>query len=118
MNWNPLLFPRKIKYFFYNGSILILAKFGLLKKVDLLKYPVGYLLGDLLGLAKKFIERTIKTLGEPTPSEIKIIPVEHHLAYVALAYYFSGFDRATVITLDGAGEYESTVIWKVKRRRI
>ena len=114
INWNPSLFPRKTKHFFYDDSTRILVKLGLLGKKDLLKYPAGYLLGDLLGLVKKFVERTIKTLGEPTPSEIKIIPVEHHLAHAASAYYFSGFDRATVISLDGSGEYESTVIWKVK----
>ena len=114
INWNPSLFPNKTKHFFFNLNTSTLVRHNLLGVIELYRYTVSYLLGDLLVLAKKFIERTIKILEEPVPSEIKIIPVDHHLAHAASAYYFSGFDRATVITLDGAGEYESTVIWKVK----
>ncbi|WP_241208943.1 carbamoyltransferase N-terminal domain-containing protein [Saccharolobus islandicus] len=45
---------------------------------------------------------------------MKVYPVEHHLTHAASAYYFSGFNTATVLTIDGWGEIESTVIWKVK----
>lgn len=36
--------------------------------------------------------------------------VDHHRAHAASAYYYSGFDDASVITVDGSGEYDSTVI--------
>lgn len=58
--------------------------------------------------------KVIQDLGEEIPNDIKIYPVRHHLAHAATAYYFSGFQSATVLTIDGYGEFESTVIWKVK----
>ncbi len=33
----------------------------------------------------------------------KILGVEHHLAHAASAFYTSGFDKATIVTLDGIG---------------
>lgn len=36
--------------------------------------------------------------------------IEHHQAHAASAYYASGFDRATIVTLDGVGEYETASI--------
>ena len=48
------------------------------------------------------------------PNDIKLYPVRHHLAHAASAYYFSGFASATILTIDGIGEWESTVIWKVR----
>jgi len=40
--------------------------------------------------------------------------VGHHRSHAASAYYYSGFDDASVITVDGSGEYDSTVIWDVE----
>lgn len=34
--------------------------------------------------------------------------VEHHLSHAASAYYFSGFDEAAVLTVDGVGEWATT----------
>lgn len=42
--------------------------------------------------------------------EIKYIP--HHYSHAASAYFCSGFDHAAVITLDGSGEENATVIWE------
>ena len=36
--------------------------------------------------------------------------VDHHTAHAASAYYCSPFEEATVITLDGVGEYETATI--------
>ena len=36
--------------------------------------------------------------------------VEHHIAHCASAFYQSGFDRATGLTLDGAGDFASAMI--------
>jgi carbamoyltransferase len=36
---------------------------------------------------------------------------EHHRCHAATAYYCSGFNDASVITIDGAGEKNSTVAW-------
>ncbi|GAA5418531.1 carbamoyltransferase C-terminal domain-containing protein [Sulfurisphaera tokodaii] len=87
---------------------------GLVGVTELHNYIWSYLRGDFLPLAKRVITKAILESHETIPSEIKIFSVPHHLAHAASAYYFSGFNSATVITLDGSGEYEATVIWKVK----
>lgn len=49
--------------------------------------------------------RTIRdTLGYQGPLEI----VEHHLSHAASAYFYSGFDEAAVLTVDGVGEWATT----------
>ncbi|OAB26489.1 hypothetical protein PMSD_25210 [Paenibacillus macquariensis subsp. defensor] len=41
----------------------------------------------------------------------KIETVDHHLAHAASAYYFSGFEEASVLVVDGAGEDCSTTMY-------
>jgi carbamoyltransferase len=36
----------------------------------------------------------------------------HHRCHAASAFHPSGFDRACVLTLDGRGEYDSSVVWR------
>ena len=93
-------------------SNLVLAR--VVKIREFKDYLLDYLKGDHLVLAKRLIKKAISDLGEEVPSEIKVYPVRHHLAHAASAYYFSGFDSATVVTVDGVGEFESTTVWKVK----
>jgi carbamoyltransferase len=38
------------------------------------------------------------------------IPVTHHIAHAASAFYTSGFNEAVILTLDGAGEVESSLL--------
>lgn len=40
--------------------------------------------------------------------EGKIIYVDHHASHAASAYYFSGFDNAALLTVDGVGEWATT----------
>jgi len=56
-------------------------------------------------------ESVAETLGLP-PGGLKaqFHQVEHHVAHCASAYYQSGFDRATGLTIDGAGDFVSTMI--------
>jgi carbamoyltransferase len=37
----------------------------------------------------------------------RVVPVEHHLAHLASAYYPSGFDRAVALSVDGFGDFAS-----------
>jgi carbamoyltransferase len=39
----------------------------------------------------------------------------HHACHAASAFYPSGFDDALVVTVDGLGEYDSTVVWSGDR---
>lgn len=51
------------------------------------------------------VEREIRLgLGYEGPVEI----VDHHQSHAASAYYYSGFDEAAVMTVDGVGEWDTT----------
>lgn len=41
------------------------------------------------------------------PFRARIVPVEHHLAHLASAYYPSGFERAVALSVDGFGDFAS-----------
>jgi len=70
--------------------------------------------GDYLDLARRFVRSVAHSIGEDVPDNIRIVPVPHHLAHAASAYYFSGFNNSTVLTVDGSGEFEATVVWRVR----
>ncbi|NOT00697.1 MAG: carbamoyltransferase [Phycisphaerales bacterium] len=44
--------------------------------------------------------------------------INHHLAHATSAFYTSGFDRATVVTLDGGGDGDSSHIYLAKDNRL
>jgi len=129
VNFDPKLYPssnrrRLVASTFKN--LVVIAKEGvgvhlglfqggiIGKGLGALRLGLLYLRGDYLDLARRFIRFAIHSIGEDAPDNIRVIPVPHHLAHAASAYYFSGFDNATVLTVDGAGEFEATVVWRVK----
>lgn len=66
------------------------------------------LAGDVVGPKRQFERTLADTFGEPVP------PVEsysHHACHAASAFHPSGFEEALVLTIDGRGEYDSTVVW-------
>lgn len=46
----------------------------------------------------------------PSQMKAQFHQVEHHIAHCASAFFQSGFDRATGITVDGAGDFVTTMI--------
>ncbi len=48
----------------------------------------------------------------------KVLYLEHHLAHAASSYYLSGFANATIVTLDGVGEWATTTIGYGKNKDI
>lgn len=71
---------------------------------------------DYVDLSKRFLNAVLKKGFNLTlPREVKVVPVEHHLAHAASAYYFSGFETAAILCADGTGETESTVVWRAKK---
>jgi carbamoyltransferase len=46
-------------------------------------------------------------LGQEPPV---LIPVRHHLAHAASAFYPSGFEESLILTIDGSGEIESSML--------
>ncbi len=47
---------------------------------------------------------------EPGFDETRLLFTEHHLSHAASAYYPSPFSRATVLTMDGVGEWATTSV--------
>jgi carbamoyltransferase len=52
-------------------------------------------------------ERIAAAFGGPAPA---LHPVEHHLAHVASAFYCSPFEEAMCLTVDGFGDFVSTMM--------
>jgi carbamoyltransferase len=70
-------------------------------------------LGRALGRARNLRqvasleERVATALGGPAP---RLHAVEHHLAHVASAFYCSPFEEAMCLTVDGFGDFVSTMM--------
>jgi carbamoyltransferase len=79
-----------------------------------LRLALSILRGNNSYFIHRFLKFVIHSIGEDVPDNIRIIPVVHHLAHAASAYYFSGFNNAAVLTVDGSGEFEATVVWRVR----
>ncbi len=59
------------------------------------------------------LRRTVESRRRPP-----LTFVSHHLSHAASAYFCSGFDEASVITIDGIGEYDSTVLWQARSGKL
>ena len=124
VNYDPKLSPPSIRRSLVaatftslidKGVRLDLFQGGIIGKgLGTLRLGLLYLRGDYLDFARRFIRFAIHSTGEDAPDNIRVIPVPHHLAHAASAYYFSGFDNAAVLTVDGYGEFEATVVWRVR----
>lgn len=55
-----------------------------------------------------------ETLGYSGPIEI----LDHHLSHAASSYYFSGFEQAAILTVDGVGEWATTTFGQARGPRI
>jgi len=124
VNNDPRLTALSIRYVWWistfenlitKGVGLGLFQGGLIGKgLGALRAGFLYLRGDYLDLARRFVRFVVRSIGEDVPDNIRIIPVAHHLAHASSAYYFSGFNNATVLTVDGSGEFEATTVWRVR----
>ncbi|WP_128226297.1 carbamoyltransferase C-terminal domain-containing protein [Halobacteriaceae archaeon SHR40] len=60
-------------------------------------------------VASNKIQQNLSEIGSPVP------PVEtynHHYCHAASAFSLSSFDEALVVSVDGRGEKDATVVWK------
>lgn len=61
---------------------------------------------------KSTLKRELAALGACKTTEIPaLLFAEHHQSHAASAFYFSPFDRAAVLCLDGVGEWATTSAW-------
>lgn len=61
--------------------------------------------------ASDILSRQIESNFPGTGLSSKLVPVEHHLAHAASAFYPSGFEEALVLVTDGMGEYQSSSVF-------
>ena len=57
---------------------------------------------------KQGVAEILKHFGIDLPSE-KIFFIEHHISHAASAYLLSGYERAAIMSIDGSGEFTSTL---------
>ena len=114
LNWTPRLFS-----FSYRNSLYVKGLASLEPEIEarggrsdaLLHWLSG---ADYVYLSRYFLRRAYSLAGASLPADVKIVPVEHHLAHASSAYYFSGMSSALALTVDGSGERDSTVVWRAK----
>lgn len=105
-----------LRYRGKNSSIRKIYK-RLVKRYPKKKLSKETLLSENKIIAKFQPEIIIKSLNDFFEElGVKKLPevvfVRHHLSHAASTYYPSGFRKRTlIITMDGAGEGESTVVW-------
>ncbi len=76
---------------------------------------------DCVAIARPF------TQGPESPAQLdlrarfpasEIVVVEHHHAHAASAYYLSGFQSASVLSVDRAGDFRSAVLFRAERNQL
>ena len=113
VNWKPQLFPIIYRNSLYFSTLSRTKRF--MSTGERVGALGRWLFGaSYLDLSRSVIRRAYASVGASMPSRLRINPVEHHLSHASSAYYFCGADSAAAVTVDGSGEKDSTVIWKVK----
>jgi carbamoyltransferase len=69
-------------------------------------YRTVFTLWDEVKSRKKIEDKFSQTTG----LDNQIIFLDHHLSHAASAYYVSGYNNATLVTIDGVGENTTTTI--------
>ena len=59
-------------------------------------------------VTKRAVSDILEHFGISLPPE-KIFFVEHHISHAASAYLLSGYERAAIMSIDGSGEFTSTL---------
>lgn len=58
---------------------------------------------------RAFLERTLREIGIDS-RKTRVEEVDHHVAHASSAFHLSGWDAAAILSLDGAGEYTTTLV--------
>ncbi|UII33609.1 carbamoyltransferase [Fulvivirga ulvae] len=72
-------------------------------------------LDNLADFDPKNVEYSIR---EQLGYEGKIVFVDHHMSHAASSYFFSGFEDAGILTVDGVGEWATTTYGRAKGKKI
>lgn len=72
---------------------------------------------NCLALVRPFGPAIVAAAREQFP-DARLVMVDHHAAHAAAAYYLSGFDDATILTLDRYGDARCGATWRGQGTRI
>ncbi len=68
---------------------------------------------------KSTLKREFASVGDCSIQDVpELMFAEHHHSHAASAFYFSPFERAAVLCLDGVGEWATTSVWQGKGNRL
>lgn len=88
-----------------------MVKFERIFQTVLARWPVSYVQyihAFPMWLRKKLFMQSV--IAKELKYDGEILFTEHHQSHAASAYYSSPFKEATVVTIDGVGEWETTTI--------
>ncbi|ABK43439.1 Carbamoyltransferase [Magnetococcus marinus MC-1] len=87
------------------------ANLGRKLAFTLLRWPSPALLLDRVRSAGKRggVAQELERLFPGTPFQGQVVAVEHHRAHMASAFLVSPYDKAVVLSVDGFGDFSSTV---------
>ena len=103
--WEPELFRKSLSQ---NLRQVTSTPRSLTEKLQFALWGVKYSLGPSV-TSTSLIEDQLGEVGDAVP------PIEtrpHHRSHAASAFYPSPFERALVLTIDGRGEHDTTVVWE------
>jgi carbamoyltransferase len=114
---NRIIIPEDPDHFrknFYSLKILKRLRYKLaLKRENREELTIPNLLSYYLSNRKKSRRQILMYLkhffGDQKYPEIDFL--DHHLCHAASCLYPSGFNNASILTIDGEGDFDSTVIW-------
>jgi carbamoyltransferase len=104
--WKPSISYSKVPVFFFKfwDKLPILLReqssFTVEENLGMLNY-----LGDM----KRLPETIKKAFPTSRPTKFKFHLLEHHMCHAASAFYPSPFEEAAILTIDGAGEWTTSM---------
>ena len=104
LNTNPLSNFRKKSIFFLTNYILGNKKYEIIERIKK-KISIRYLINQ-------------QSKNYQFGKKINIHYIDHHISHIASAYYASGFEDATGLSIDGFGDFCSLSIAKCSRTNI
>jgi len=78
------------------------------------KRPSDYFIKRVIGLPGERI-KVEHNIRKKLKYKKKIYFIPHHLSHASASYYTSFYERSAVLTIDGVGEYQSTVSWQANK---
>lgn len=95
------------------------AKLGFVAKNPIVGLNIAKIRLGMHKEARSTGDEMAEALGfDPSQSKINFHNVEHHLTHIASAFFWSGYERATGVSVDGAGDFCTVMITQCEGNQI